>query len=75
MVLREDKPLGKAVSENLFSGKIIEIIPKGMSYLLFFEGVLNLEIEIPAHAFERLNLEKGKTIRVSLKKSAIHALD
>ena len=25
MVLREDKPLGKAVSENLFSGKIIEI--------------------------------------------------
>lgn len=75
MVLREDKPLGKAVSENVFSGKIIEIIPKGMSYLLFFEGVLNLEIEIPTHAFERLNLEKGKTIRVSLKKSAIHAFD
>lgn len=74
MVLREDKSLGKAVAENLFSGKIIEIIPKGMSYLLFFEGALNLEIEIPAHAFERLNLETGKIIRVSLKKSAIHIM-
>ncbi len=74
MVLREDKLLGKAVAENLFSGKIIEVIPKGSSFLLFFEGILNLETEIPSHAFERLNLAVGKTIRVSLKKSAIHII-
>lgn len=74
MVLREDKYLGKAVAENLFSGKIIEVIPSGASYLLFLEGALNLETEIPAHAFERLNLMVGKIIRVSLKKSAIHII-
>lgn len=74
MVLREDRPLGKAVEENIFSGRISEIIPKGMSYLLFIDGNFNLEIEMPVHAFERLCLGIGKTIKVSLKKSAIHII-
>ncbi len=75
MVLREDMPLGKAVKENIFSGRISEIIPKGMSYLLFINGELNLEIEMPVHAFERLCLEVGKIIRISLKKSEIHIIE
>lgn len=74
MVLREDRPLGKAVSENLFSGEITGIVPKGATYVFFTKGVLDLEIEMPSHAFERLELEKGKEIRVSLKKSAIHVM-
>ncbi len=74
MVVREDRPLGKAVAENLFSGKISEIVPKGATYLLFIEGDFNLEIEMPSHAFERLAIEQGKTIRLSLKKSAIHII-
>lgn len=74
MVLREDRPLGKAVEDNIFSGRISEIIPKGMSNLLFIDGDFNLEIEMPVHAFEHLCLEVGKTIKVSLKKAAIHIL-
>ncbi len=74
MVVREDRPLKKAVAENLFSGKIIEIISKGATYLLFIDGDFNLEIEMPSHALERLGLEQGKIIRVSLKKSAIHII-
>jgi ABC-type Fe3+/spermidine/putrescine transport system ATPase subunit len=74
MVVREDRPLGKAVAENLFSGKITEIISKGATYLLFIDGDFNLEIEMPSHAFERLDIEQGKIIRVSLKKSAVHIL-
>jgi molybdate transport system ATP-binding protein len=74
MVLREDRSLGKAVSENIFSGTITEIVSKGATYLLFIEGDFNLEIELPAHAFERLCLEAGKTIKVSLKKSSIHII-
>jgi molybdate transport system ATP-binding protein len=74
MVLRKDRPLGRAVEENIFSGRISEIIPKGMSYLLFIDGGFNLEIEMPVHAFERLCLEVGKTIKVSLKKSAVHII-
>ncbi|VVB94555.1 Trehalose/maltose import ATP-binding protein MalK [uncultured archaeon] len=74
MVVREDRPLGKAVAENVFSGKITEIISKGATYLLFIDGDFNLEIEMPSHAFERLEIEQGKTIRVSLKKAAIHII-
>lgn len=74
MVLREDRPLGRAVADNLLSVKITEIISKGATYLLFIDGDFNLEIEMPAHAFERLCLEAGKTIKVSLKKSAIHII-
>jgi molybdate transport system ATP-binding protein len=74
MVLRENKPVRETVSENLSSGCITEIVPKGASYLLFLEGGLPLEIEIPSHAFERLGLEVGKTIRVSLMKSSVHVI-
>jgi hypothetical protein len=72
--VREDRPLRKAIASNIFSGKIIEIILNGATYLLYTEGDFNLEIEMPSHAFERLGLEMGKTIRVSLKKSAIHII-
>jgi molybdate transport system ATP-binding protein len=74
MVVREDRPLKKAVAENVFSEKITEIISKGTTYLLDIYGDFNLEIEMPSHAFERLDLKQGKTIRVSLKKSAIHII-
>lgn len=74
MVVREDRPLKKAVAENVFSGKITEIISKGTTYLLFINGDFNLEIEMPSHAFERLDLKQGKIIRVSLKKSAVHII-
>jgi molybdate transport system ATP-binding protein len=74
MVVREDRPLGKAVASNIFSGRITEIISNGATYLLYIDGDFNLEIEMPSHAFDRLGLEQGKTIRVSLKKSAIHII-
>ncbi|MFU8766751.1 MAG: ABC transporter ATP-binding protein [Candidatus Methanoperedens sp.] len=74
MVLRENKPVREAVAENLVTGHITEIVPKGASYLLFMGGKLPLEIEIPSHAFEKLGLEIGKTIRVSLKKPAVHII-
>jgi molybdate transport system ATP-binding protein len=74
MVVREDRPLEKAIASNIFSGKITEIISKGLTYLLYIEGDLDLEIEMPSHAFERLDIKQGQIIRVSLKKSAIHII-
>jgi molybdate transport system ATP-binding protein len=74
MVVREDRPLGKAVASNIFSVKITEIISNGATYLLYIDGDFDLEIEMPSHAFERLGLEQGQIIRVSLKKSAIHII-
>ena len=74
MVLRENKPIRGAVAENLIKGRITEIVPKGASYLLFMDGNIPLEIEIPSHAFEKLGIEVGKIIRASLKKSAVHII-
>jgi len=74
MVVREDRTPGKVMASNLFSGVITEIISKGATYLIFIEGDFNLELEIPSHAFERLDVKQGQIIRVSLKKSAIHII-
>lgn len=74
MVVREDRHIGKAIASNVFSGKITEIISKGATYLLYIDGDLDLEIEIPSHAFERLDIKQGQIIRVSLKKTAIHII-
>jgi hypothetical protein len=74
MVLQDDLNPGKTVAKNVFSGKIVEIVSKGLTYLLFIDGIFNLEIEIPAHIFEGLHLEAGSTIKVSLKKSSIHII-
>jgi hypothetical protein len=43
-------------------------------YLLYLNGDFDLEIEIPSHAFERLDIKQGQIIRVSLKKNAIHII-
>jgi ABC-type sugar transport system ATPase subunit len=74
MVVREDRPLGKAIASNIFSGKITEIISNAATYLLYIDGDFELEIEMPSHAFERLNIKQGQIIRVSLKKTAIHII-
>ncbi len=74
MMVREDRPLGKTVASNIFSGRITEIISNGATYLLYIDGDFNLEIEMPSHAFERLDIKHGQIIRVSLKKSAIHII-
>lgn len=52
MVVREDRPLRKAVASNIFSGEITEIISNGATYILYLDGDFNLEIELPSHAFE-----------------------
>jgi molybdate transport system ATP-binding protein len=74
MVVREDRPHGKAIASNIFSGKITEIISKGATYLLYIDGDFDLEIEMPSHVFERLDIKQGQIIRVFLKKSAIHII-
>jgi ABC-type Fe3+/spermidine/putrescine transport system ATPase subunit len=60
MVVRENRPSGKAVVSNVFSGKITEIISNGATYLLYIDGDFYLEIEIPSHAFERLDIKQGQ---------------
>ena len=82
MLLRPDRRSADAVKENQLSGTIVQDIGKGGSYLLLFkaddlpgDSDYHLQIEVPAHVFQKLNLSIQKRWTVSLKKTAIHVMD
>jgi len=78
MIVRPDRPIRKNIRENMFSGSIVQVIPRGSIYTLFFKinnlisNIYDFEIDLPSHAYQKLKLEKNKNITVSLKKNAIH---
>ncbi len=81
MIVRPDRPLRENIKENLIRGRIVSEIPRGVNYTLFFKATTvetgrdyDFEILIPIHAYERLNLHRGKDVIVSLKKSALHII-
>lgn len=82
MIVREDQPLKANLKENTLRGRIVGEVPAGATYLLLFkvddiddQATYDLEIQLPSHAYYRLNLAEKKEARVSLKKSAIHVFE
>lgn len=73
MILRDDRPVNKSLKENVFQGNITLIRHRGnYCYLMFKdESGFTLHISIPNHAFEKLNIKKGRKVSVSLKKESI----
>jgi len=79
MIIRPVRSLRPRIKENILSGQIVGEVPKGATYTLFFRvngsrAEHDLEIELPNHAYHRLNLAYEKQLTVSLKKSAVHLL-
>ncbi len=79
MVVKPAQPLREAVKENLLRGTIVDQLPRGSVHTLYLKLMASaqdydLEIEVPNHAYERLGLEGGKAITVSLKMNAIHVI-
>ncbi len=79
MLLRPDQGLGARVKENRLRGRIVQEISRGSSFTLLFkiDGLQNgrpydLQVEIPAHVYQKLALADIKEWVVSLKKDAIH---
>ncbi|MCC6545430.1 MAG: ABC transporter ATP-binding protein [Nitrospirae bacterium] len=71
MIIRPDRPLDKKVHDNIIEGEIISIMGKGSTQIMFLKtggGDTFLKIEIPNFVARKLSLDKGKRIRVSLKK-------
>jgi hypothetical protein len=70
------------VRENQLRGQIVAEIGQGAAYVLFFKigsrqggyHDYDLEIHVPRHAYERLNLAAKREWTVSLKKRAIHVI-
>ncbi len=76
IILREDRQTSKPVRENHFSGMINSAIftSRMMEILISSEDTFEFKVLIPFHAYEVMNLFEGKTVSISLKKSAIHII-
>ena len=79
MLLRPGEAAGKRVKENRLAGRIVQEMARGSSVTLFFKIAdlangkdYDLQIEVPAHVHEKLDLARNKDWTVSLKKSCIH---
>ncbi|MFQ6132775.1 MAG: ABC transporter ATP-binding protein [Armatimonadota bacterium] len=76
-VIREDRPLGEQVRDNLFTGTVASALDKGGSHLVFLEveGLpAPLEIDLPTCGYHERSIRPGRRLRVSLKRNAIWAL-
>lgn len=73
MILRENKPLKNKIRENILTGNIISIVNRGKYQKLIFKDKNQtvVQINIPAHAFRKLNLELQQTIQISLKTESL----
>lgn len=78
-VLREGREARDSLKDNVFEGRIENVIPHGVSYTIFFkitgkgksEGKYDFEINLPYYNFVRLNLSVGSIIKTALRKNAI----
>lgn len=81
MLLRADRISGQQVKENQLDGRVVREIAHGSSVTLFFKvsGLssakdYDLQIDVPSHVYQKLDLTTQKDWTVSLKKSCIHVL-
>jgi molybdate transport system ATP-binding protein len=78
MLVRKDAPTEPR--ENEVRGRILNEMTDGLNHTLFFRldegqrlqpGAYDLEIVLPAYIYERLNLEREKRWRATIKREAI----
>ncbi|MCL6119446.1 MAG: ABC transporter ATP-binding protein [Deltaproteobacteria bacterium] len=80
IILREDRMPSNAVKENHFKGKITSAVftSRMMEILISTSenqlGNIQFKVLMPFHAYEIMKLSAGKTVSISLKKSAIHII-
>ena len=80
IILREDRTPSNAVKENHFEGKITSAVftSRMMDILINTSenqaGNIQFKVLMPFHAYEIMKLSAGKSVSISLKKSAIHII-
>jgi ABC-type sugar transport system ATPase subunit len=80
IILREDRMPSNADLENHFKGKITSAVftSRMMEILISTSenqlGNIQFKVLMPFHAYEIMKLSAGKTVSISLKKSAIHII-
>jgi molybdate transport system ATP-binding protein len=79
MIVREDRLPGLPPPENPFSGTIVEEALQAEAYVLRVRLAgggtpSDLEIELPDYVYQRLRLQRGKEITISLHRQAMHVI-
>jgi len=85
MIIRPDRPVRDAIRENQLEGRITDQLPGEALRTLWVElpstpdasqaePAVRLEVHLPNHAFQRLELSTGATVRLSLKRSGVRIL-
>ncbi|MBU1077928.1 MAG: ABC transporter ATP-binding protein [Spirochaetes bacterium] len=70
-IIKENYPIRKELKNNLFTGKIIDVIFfTNFTTILFkikrSKAVFDLQVTFPSYIYKRHGLYKGKTIRIAL---------
>ncbi|MEE8167481.1 MAG: ABC transporter ATP-binding protein [Candidatus Hydrothermarchaeales archaeon] len=76
MLLREDRPITPRHT-NILQGRILDIHPFGSAMLRLNVRVKDLDfvVDIPRHVLEKMELNTGKEVRISLKASSCNILE
>ncbi len=85
MIIRPDRPVRAAIRENQLEGRITDQLPGEALRTLWVElprppesstaePAPRLEVHLPNHAFQRLDLATGATVRLSLKRTGVRVL-
>jgi molybdate transport system ATP-binding protein len=74
----EEIMVGGKRKENLFRGRIVEVVPQGPSYRLYLQIASDHDydflMDVLRHVYFKLNLGINKEITVSLPRDAIHVI-
>ncbi len=70
-IVKEDKPLREEIKDNLFAGKIMDVIFSPTRVTLTFRprgttGDYDFKIELPDYIYKRYNLSRDKEVKVAL---------
>lgn len=78
MLVRPERQLPHNLGDNIIEGTIVEEMARGTTYLLWVEVAcpdgshIKLQIDLPRHVYNRLELASRRQQRLSLKKNNIH---
>lgn len=77
ILIRPDRPLRDPVKDNIYYGRVNDILHRGGDHILFItlsNSHQILALEVPNFAFRDMDIKLGQEIMVCLKKSAIWVL-